>query len=78
MLFNFVNFLDLSRQIEIRQRYEGILNENEMVRNELSSCKGDGSSSVVYKQIGPCLIQQTVGEVKDHVEKRISFIKGEM
>ncbi len=51
------------------------MNENEMVKSELANSSSD---QAIYKQIGPCLVQQSVSEVKDHVDKRIGFIKGEM
>ncbi len=47
-----------------------------MVNSELANSSSD--QTIIYKQIGPCLVQQSVSEVKEHVEKRIGFIKGEM
>ena len=49
--------------------------ENEMVQQELDLIGNDG---VVYKRIGPVLLQQQVDEARQTVQKRLEFIKSEI
>ena len=52
--------------------------ENEMVLMELQVVTTEGSSSSkVYKQLGPVLLAQDVGDAKHTVEKRLEFIRSE-
>lgn len=48
------------------------LMENEMVLQELTLVKDDGT---VYKEIGPVLIVQDLSEAKNSVKQRLEFIK---
>ena len=50
-------------------------NENDLVKNELELLE-DGA--VVYKLIGPVLMNQELDDAKQNVAKRLDFIKAEM
>ncbi len=49
--------------------------ENEMVQQELDLIGNDG---IVYKRIGPVLLQQEVDEARQTVQKRLEFIQSEI
>ena len=49
--------------------------ENEMVLKELELLEEDSS---VFKLIGPVLVKQELMEVKNNVQKRVEFIKGDI
>ncbi|KDQ18135.1 hypothetical protein BOTBODRAFT_104922 [Botryobasidium botryosum FD-172 SS1] len=66
---------DLSNAVEIRQRLDAQLSENEQVHKEFT---GLGPNNQVYKLIGPILVKQDQSEARANVEKRIEFIKGEI
>lgn len=81
---------ELQSSIEVRQRLDSQLTENEQVkkvghvflqrkvlmsRQEFASLKED---DIVYKAIGPALLKQEQGEAKSNVEKRIEYIQSEM
>ena len=48
--------------------------ENEMVHQELALV---GSSSQIYKQIGPVLMKQDIEDAKQAVSRRLEFIRSE-
>merc|ERR1712013_61497 len=50
-------------------------NLNKQVKEELDMA-ADGAK--VFKLIGPALVNQDLGEAKGNVEKRISYITGEL
>jgi prefoldin beta subunit len=56
-------------------KYELKLNENTMVKNELTLIT---DSDGVYKMVGPVLMKQDKAEALTTVEKRLDFINGEM
>merc|ERR1712112_601628 len=58
-----------------RQTLDSQLNENKQVKEELDMA-ADGAK--VFKLIGPALVNQDLGEAKGNVEKRISYITGEL
>merc|ERR1711860_126139 len=62
---------DLQKHISQRQRLEGQLTENTMVKDELDKLEKDGT---VYKMIGPVLVKQNLEESKQNVQKRIDYI----
>lgn len=65
-------------QVKIReglQSYEHKKNENVMVKNELELLE---EGDVVYKLIGPILIQQDTGDSKIQVEHRLELINKEI
>eukprot|EP00088_Acartia_fossae_P018456 TRINITY_DN20671_c0_g1_i1.p1 TRINITY_DN20671_c0_g1~~TRINITY_DN20671_c0_g1_i1.p1 ORF type:complete len:126 (+),score=40.03 TRINITY_DN20671_c0_g1_i1:52-429(+) len=66
---------DYSKTLSDRQTLDSQLNENRQVKEELDLATGD---SKVYKLIGPALVQQDLDEAKTNVEKRISYITGEL
>jgi prefoldin beta subunit len=49
--------------------------ENEMVQQELDLIGNDG---IVYKRVGPVLLQQEVDEARQTVQKRLEFIQSEI
>lgn len=67
--------VEFAEKINIRQKLEGQLRENEIVLEELTKSNSD---ALLYKLIGPCLIKQDLFEAKSHVEKRLKFIRGEV
>ena len=65
-------------QVKIReglQSYEHKKNENVMVKNELELLE---EGDVVYKLIGPILIQQDTSDSKIQVEHRLELINKEI
>lgn len=59
----------------MRQQLDGQLNENSIVKEELSLLKSSGE---VYKMVGPILLRQDHTEAKENIEKRMSYIKNEL
>jgi len=66
---------DLSNAVEVRQRLDAQLSENELVQKEFA---GLGPNNRIYKLIGPILVKQEQNEAKANVEKRLEFIRGEI
>ncbi|KAE8221001.1 hypothetical protein CF319_g5567 [Tilletia indica] len=66
---------ELQKQVEIRQRLDAQLSENDQVKKEFAKLKPDNQ---VYKLIGPALVKQDQAEAKANVEKRIEFINNEV
>lgn len=58
-----------------RQQFAHQDTENQLVKRELELSDADAA---VYKQIGPLLLQQELGDVTDNVKKRLEFIAGEI
>lgn len=59
----------------MRQQLDGQLNENAIVKEELSLLKPSGE---VYKMVGPILLRQDHTEAKENIDKRMSYIKKEL
>lgn len=59
----------------MRQQLDGQLNENSIVKEELSLLKASGE---VYKMVGPILLRQDHTEAKENIDKRMSYIKNEL
>ena len=55
--------------------YENKKNENNIVKKELTLLDGD---DIVYKLIGPILVQQETSEAKIQVDSRIEMINKEI
>ncbi|PCH32958.1 prefoldin subunit 6 [Wolfiporia cocos MD-104 SS10] len=66
---------DVSTAVEARQRLEGQLSENELVKKEFASL---AEENTVYKLIGPVLVKQDQAEAKSNVETRLEFIRSEI
>ncbi|KAE8251194.1 hypothetical protein A4X13_0g4117 [Tilletia indica] len=66
---------ELQKQVEIRQRLDAQLSENDQVKKEFAKLKPENQ---VYKLIGPALVKQDQAEAKANVEKRIEFINNEV
>merc|ERR1711982_2922 len=66
---------EYSKTLADRQTLDSQLNENKQVKEELDMAP-DGAK--VFKLIGPALVNQDLGEAKGNVEKRISYITGEL
>eukprot|EP00091_Calanus_sinicus_P004285 TRINITY_DN14532_c0_g1_i1.p1 TRINITY_DN14532_c0_g1~~TRINITY_DN14532_c0_g1_i1.p1 ORF type:complete len:126 (-),score=58.59 TRINITY_DN14532_c0_g1_i1:91-468(-) len=66
---------EYSKTLGDRQTLDSQLNENKQVKEELDLAP-DGAK--VFKLIGPALVNQDLGEAKGNVEKRISYIAGEL
>lgn len=60
----------------------GQMTENEMVRDELELCKtkkdnDDVDNIIIYKKIGPILIQQNYNDAYETINKRLEFVLSE-
>jgi prefoldin beta subunit len=66
---------EYSKTLADRQTLDSQLNENKQVKEELD-LSPDGAK--VFKLIGPALVNQDLGEARGNVEKRISYIAGEL
>lgn len=66
---------EFQKVMSARKQLDAQLNENTMVKEELDLL---GTSSKVYKMMGPVLIQQDLEEAKQNVNKRIEYINGEI
>ncbi|XP_023325228.1 prefoldin subunit 6 [Eurytemora carolleeae] len=66
---------DYSKTLSDRQTLDSQLNENRQVKEELDLATEE---SKIYKLIGPALVTQDLVEAKSNVEKRISYISGEL
>lgn len=85
---------ELAGVLEIRQRLDAQLSENELVRKVSGhgrDSQGDHGhhgqvqefetltpNNTVYKMIGPVLVPQEQSEAKSNVDKRLEFIRGDM
>ena len=58
-----------------RQTLDSQLSENKQVKEELDLA---AEGAKIFKLIGPALVPQELGEAKSNVEKRISYIAGEL
>lgn len=67
--------LELSNLVQVRQKLEGQLTENESVQKEFSGLD-DGAK--IYKLVGPVLLKQETEEAKSTVSSRLEFIENEM
>lgn len=85
--------LSLTNVIEMRERLEAQLSENELVKkvsSEYQQEKGPSSyrflkefatlteENTVFKLIGPVLVKQDQAEAKSNVDTRLGFIRSEM
>ncbi|VDO39051.1 unnamed protein product [Brugia timori] len=68
-------FTDREKNIRNRQKLEGQLTENKLVKTELDLLE---EGATVYKLIGPVLFKQDLTEAKQNVEKRIDYIIAEI
>ncbi|KAK6111728.1 Prefoldin subunit family protein [Brugia pahangi] len=66
---------DREKNIRNRQKLEGQLTENKLVKTELDLLE---EGATVYKLIGPVLFKQDLTEAKQNVEKRIDYIIAEI
>ncbi|CAD6918283.1 unnamed protein product [Tilletia caries] len=66
---------ELQKQVEIRQRLDAQLSENDQVKKEFAKLTPENQ---VYKLIGPALVKQEQAEAKANVDKRIEFINNEV
>ncbi|KAH8091735.1 prefoldin subunit 6 [Cristinia sonorae] len=66
---------DLTNAVDARQRLDAQKSENELVKAEFDKLS---PNSVVYKQIGPVLVQQEQAEAKANVKTRLDFIASEI
>ena len=69
------NPAELSKLIQTRSQYSARLIENQMVNEEFEGLADD---AVVYKLIGPVLVEQEMGEAKSNVAKRLEYISSEL
>ena len=65
----------MSKLIQTRSQYSARLIENQMVNEEFEGLADD---AVVYKLIGPVLVEQEMGEAKSNVAKRLEYISSEL
>ena len=63
------------KTLSARQTLDSQLSENKLVKEEMDRLEDD---SRVFKLIGPALVRQDVQEAKSNVDKRISYITGEL
>ncbi|KAF5286091.1 hypothetical protein FQA39_LY16437 [Lamprigera yunnana] len=66
---------EYQKAITTRQQLDAQLNENQIVKEELSLLP---SERIVYKAIGPALIKMDIVEAKQNVAKRIDYINAEV
>ncbi|KIK96015.1 hypothetical protein PAXRUDRAFT_32673 [Paxillus rubicundulus Ve08.2h10] len=66
---------DLATLVDKRTRLDAQLSENEMVKKEFANLT---PNNTIYKLVGPVLVPQDQGDVKNNVETRLEFIRGEM
>ncbi|KAF8327614.1 prefoldin subunit 6 [Cantharellus anzutake] len=66
---------ELSSAVEVRQRLDAQLNENDLVQKEFRTLKPENT---VYKLVGPVLVPQDQEEAKQNIAKRIDLIKGDI
>eukprot|EP00048_Salpingoeca_helianthica_P021726 m.14102 g.14102 ORF g.14102 m.14102 type:complete len:124 (+) comp6337_c1_seq1:12-383(+) len=64
-----------SKATNLRSQFESQLQENTLVKQELSLVKEGGK---VFKLIGPTLVPQDLVEARSNVDKRIEYIKKEI
>ena len=63
------------KTLSTRQMLDSQLNENKLVKEEMDKVDAEAK---VFKLIGPALVRQDVTEAKGNVDKRISYITGEL
>ncbi|KAI0037537.1 hypothetical protein FA95DRAFT_1506859 [Auriscalpium vulgare] len=66
---------ELSKTVEVRQRLDAQLSENELVKKEFASLT---PNNTVYKMVGPVLVKQEQQEAKSNVDTRLDFIRSEI
>jgi len=66
---------ELSSAVEVRQRLDAQLSENDSVLKEFNKLKPENT---VYKLIGPVLVPQDQAEAKVNVAKRLDYIKDDI
>ncbi|KAJ3565459.1 hypothetical protein NP233_g7620 [Leucocoprinus birnbaumii] len=66
---------DFAKVVEVRQRLDAQLSENELVKKEFAALTDENT---VYKQIGPVLVKQDLAEAKNNIDTRLEFIKSEI
>jgi len=66
---------DYQKSVTARQQLDAQLNENTLVKEELTRVEEDCN---VFKLIGPVLVKQDPEEAKQNVSKRIDYINGEI
>lgn len=66
---------EMNQLATMRQQLDGQLNENSIVKEELSLLKPSGE---VYKMVGPILLRQDNTEAMENIDKRIGYIKNEV
>merc|ERR1712168_218049 len=66
---------DYSKYVTARQQLDAQLNENKLVKEELTLLEEDCN---VYKMMGPVLVKQDAEESRQNVDKRIVYIEGEI
>lgn len=64
----------LQEVVEVRQKLDSQLHENESVRTEFETLNAEDS---IYKLIGPVLVKQDSLEAKQNVSRRIDLLKDE-
>ncbi|XP_063902664.1 prefoldin subunit 6-like [Zophobas morio] len=65
---------DYQKCLSTRTQLEAQLTENQLVQEELSFLQDD---DVIYKLIGPALVQQELKEAQETVNNRLKFITRE-
>ncbi|KAH6916842.1 prefoldin subunit 6 [Coprinopsis sp. MPI-PUGE-AT-0042] len=65
----------LTNAIEMRERLEAQLSENELVKKEFATLTEENT---VFKLIGPVLVKQDQAEAKSNVDTRLGFIRSEI
>ena len=63
------------KTLSTRQMLDSQLSENKLVKEEMDKVDAEAK---VFKLIGPALVRQDVTEAKGNVDKRISYITGEL
>merc|ERR1712226_1277452 len=66
---------EYSKVLADRQTLDGQLSENKQVKEALDMSPEDAK---IFKLIGPALVPQDLEEAKSNVDKRISYIGGEL
>eukprot|EP00828_Plagiopyla_frontata_P045255 TRINITY_DN768_c0_g1_i1.p2 TRINITY_DN768_c0_g1~~TRINITY_DN768_c0_g1_i1.p2 ORF type:complete len:154 (-),score=40.87 TRINITY_DN768_c0_g1_i1:35-496(-) len=63
---------DMKKMSEDKQKLIEQLNETEIVKKEIDLVENGANC---FKQIGPCLVKQSVKEIQQNVNKRLDLIK---
>lgn len=61
--------------VDKNRQFEEKKNENDIVLKEFSMLNEEAN---VYKVVGPVMAKVPLAEARDNVEKRLTFINGEM